>query len=234
MKKIYLSLISALLLVSANAQITFGFDYKEPFENFTNSDPNSAVIIALYNANLDSTTRSYSAILSVVDQTAKPELTALNGTHFNITPPQQKVEFLPGQKGFRNEILFNINPVADNVFWGKRTFELNLTVYEGFTANDLAFGHQFITIYIDYDGSKIGIPRVDKSMFTVYPNPSSDNLYITGVNCQSIQILDLMGKVVLEQNTASNQINMETLPAGIYVLNAITDKGLLTQKIVKK
>jgi hypothetical protein len=93
MKKIYLSLISALLLVSANAQITFGFDYKEPFENFTNSDPNSAVIIALYNANLDSTTRSYSAILSVVDQTAKPELTALNGTHFNITPLNKKWSF---------------------------------------------------------------------------------------------------------------------------------------------
>jgi hypothetical protein len=43
-----------------------------------------------------------------------------------------------------------------------------------------------------------------------------------------------LGKVVLNQNTTSNQISVETLPAGIYVLNALSDQGLVTQKIVKK
>jgi hypothetical protein len=234
MKKIYLSLICALLFVGAQAQISYGFDYKENYQSFSNKDANSSVIIALYNSKQDSTLRAYSAILSVEDNTSDPSLNAKNGIHFNITPSQQKVEFEPGQLGFRNEKLIKINPVIDNVFWGQRAFKLNLTVYEGFTAGDLAFGHQFITIIIDYNGSKIGVPRVDKSNFTIYPNPSSSNIFITGVNVRNIQVLDLMGKVVLIQDTPSNELNIESLPAGMYMINALSDRGLVVQKIIKQ
>jgi hypothetical protein len=234
MKKIYLSLICTLLFVGAQAQISYGFDYKENYQSFSNKDANSSVIIALYNSKQDSTLRAYSAILSVEDNTSDPSLNAVNGTHFNITPSQQKVEFEPGQLGFRNEKLIKINPVVDNVFWGQRAFKLNLTVYEGFSAGELAFGHQFITIIIDYNGSKIGVPRVDKSNFTIYPNPSSSNIFITGVNVRNIQVLDLMGKVVLTQDTPSNELNIESLPAGMYMINALSDKGLVVQKIIKQ
>lgn len=223
-----------MLFVGAKAQISYGFDYKENYQSFSNKDANSSVIIALYNSKQDSTLQAYSAILSVEDIVSDPALNAKNGTHFSITPEQQKVEFAPGQMGFRNEKLIKINPVADNVFWGQRAFRLNLTVYEGFTASDLAFGHQFITIIIDYNGTKIGVPRVDKSNFTIYPNPSSSNIFITGVNISNIQVLDLMGKVVLTQNTPSNELNIESLPAGMYMINALSDKGLVVQKIVKQ
>lgn len=234
MKKIYLSLICTLLFVSVKAQITYGFDYKENYQSFSNKDANSSVIIALYNSKQDSTLQAYSAILSVEDNVSDPSLNGKNGTHFSITPVQQKVEFAPGQMGFRNEKLIKINPVADNVFWGQRAFRLNLTVYEGFSVGNLAFGHQFITIIIDYNGSKIGVPRVDKSIFTIYPNPSSSNIFITGVNISNIQVLDLMGKVVLTQNTPSNELNIESLPAGMYIINALSDKGLVVQKIIKQ
>ena len=234
MKKIYLSLICTLLFVGAKAQISYGFDYKENYQSFSNKDANSSVIIALYNSKQDSTLQAYSAILSVEDKSSDLSLNAVNGVHFSITPAQQKVEFAPGQLGFRNEKLIKINPVADNVFWGQRAFRLNLTVYEGFSKDNLAFGHQFITIIIDYNGSQIGVPRVDKSIFTIYPNPSSSNIFITGVNISNIQVLDLMGKVVLTQNTPSNEINIESLPAGMYMINALSDKGLVVQKIIKQ
>lgn len=234
MKKIYLSLICTLLFVGAKAQISYGFDYKENYQSFSNKDANSSVIIALYNSKQDSTLQAYSAILSVEDKSSDLSLNAVNGVHFSITPAQQKVEFAPGQIGFRNEKLIKINPVADNVFWGQRAFRLNLTVYEGFSKDNLAFGHQFITIIIDYNGSQIGVPRVDKSNFTIYPNPSSGNIFISGVNISNIQVLDLMGKVVLTQNTPSNEINIESLPAGMYMINALSDKGLVVQKIIKQ
>lgn len=234
MKKIYLSLICTLLFVGVKAQITYGFDYKENYQSFSNKDANSSVIIALYNSKQDSTLQAYSAILSVEDNVSDPSLNGKNGIHFSISPVQQKVEFAPGQMGFRNEKLIKINPVADNVFWGQRAFRLNLTVYEGFSVSNLAFGHQFITIIIDYNGSKIGVPRVDKSIFTIYPNPSSSNIFITGVNISNIQVLDLMGKVVLTQNTPSNELNIESLPAGMYMINALSDKGLVVQKIIKQ
>jgi hypothetical protein len=233
MKKIYLSIISVLIVVGVNAQVVFGFDYKDNYQNFTHKDQNSAVVIAMYNYNQDSTLQPYSAILSVKDNSTEPSLTATNGIHFNMSA-QQKIEFGVGQLGFRNEVLVKIKPILDNYFWGTRMFKLNLSALENFTQSDLLFGHQDFSVLIDYDGSKIGIPRVDKSMFTIYPNPSLDNIFLTGVQCKSIQILDLLGKVVLNQNTTSNQISVETLPAGIYVLNALSDQGLVTQKIVKK
>lgn len=233
MKKIYFTVISTLLFIGAQAQISYGFDYKQNYESFTDRDAASSITIALYNDNQDSTTRPYSAILSVIDNTTKPSLNAKNKTHFDM-PAQQKIEFAPGQKGFRNIINVPIKPIADPVFWGQRVFELNLGTLEGFDVGDLVNGFEYLTIVIDYDGSKIGVPRVNKTMFTIYPNPSSNNIFVAGVACQSIQILDLMGKVVLEQNLPSNQINIETLPAGIYVLNAMSDKGLVVQKIVKQ
>ena len=109
MKKIYLSLICTLLFVGANAQITYGFDYKENYQSFSNKDANSSVIIALYNTKQDSTLQAYSAILSVEDNVSDPSLNGKNGIHFSITPVQQKVEFAPGQLGFRNEKLIKIN-----------------------------------------------------------------------------------------------------------------------------
>jgi hypothetical protein len=234
MKKIYLSLICALLIIGAKAQISFGFDYKDNYQSFTNKDPNSSVVIAMYNFNQDSTLRAYSAILSVEDNTSDPVLNAKNGVHFSVVPNQQKIEFAPGQLGFRNEQLIKINPVVDNIFWGRRIFKLNLTTYEGFSSANLVYGHQFITIVIDYDGSQIGVPRVNKNSFTIYPNPSTSKIFIDGVDVKNIQVLDLMGKVVLTQNTASNELNIESLPAGMYIINALSDKGLVVQKIVKQ
>jgi hypothetical protein len=221
------------MVIGANAQVVFGFDYKDDYQNFTHKDQNSAVVIAMYNYNQDSTLQPYSAILSVKDNSTDPSLTATNGVHFNMTA-QKKIEFGIGQLGFRNEVLVKINPILDNSFWGTRMFKLNLSALENFTQSDLLFGHQDFTVVIDYDGSKIGIPRVNKSMFTIFPNPSLDNIYVSGVECKNIQIIDLMGKVVLNQNIPSNQINIDMLPAGIYVLNAMSDKGLVTQKIIKK
>jgi hypothetical protein len=43
----------------------------------------------------------------------------------------------------------------------------------------------------------------------------------------------MMGKVVLEQTTLGNEINIENLPAGMYTLHATSDKGLVVQKVVK-
>jgi hypothetical protein len=43
-----------------------------------------------------------------------------------------------------------------------------------------------------------------------------------------------MGKVVLTQDTPCNEINIESLPAGMYMINALSDEGLVVQKIIKQ
>jgi hypothetical protein len=234
MRKLLIILVSFFVVSKADAQIQYGFDYKDAYQSFTHLDDSSAVIIALYNSNLDTTRRQYSAILSVND--VGTNLTAKNGTHFSM-PNQQLVKFEAGQVGYRNEILVPIKPVKDLTFFGERLFELNLTSLDGFTSSDLTYGHSFITVVIDYDngnGGNISVPRVNKNNYTIYPNPSAGNLFISGVDVNSIKIRDLTGKTVLAQNTPSNEINIESLPTGMYFLNAMSDKGLVVHKVFKQ
>lgn len=230
MNKIYLSIIALFTVITANAQINYGFDYPQAYESFSSRDTAASIYISLFNAKQDSTIRPYSAILSVDDNSS----TAKNGINFSITPAQQKVEFAPGQMGYRNVIRFRLNLVPDTIFWGTKSFKLNLTTLEGFTASDLIHGFSEMLIVIDYDGRQIGIPRVSKDNYNLYPNPAKDIITITGVECQNTAIFDLMGKMVLNPVVANNQINIESLPAGIYTLKVVTDKGLLVHKIVKE
>ena len=66
---------------------------------------------------------------------------------------------------------------------------------------------QKLTIIIDYNGSQIGVPRVDKSIFTIYPNPSSSNIFITGVNISNIQVLDLCYFFIILDRNQIQQIS---------------------------
>lgn len=61
----------------------------------------------------------------------------------------------------------------------------------------------------------------------LYPNPTQSVLNIEANNVATIQITDMAGKVVLEQNTNSNttQVNIEALPNGIYFVKQAGTSG---------
>jgi hypothetical protein len=68
---------------------------------------------------------------------------------------------------------------------------------------------------------------------SIYPNPTSSTLSISGINSEfSYQITDLQGKT-LKQGTNEKQIEIEHLPAGIYVIGIATDKDLKQLRFVK-
>ena len=53
----------------------------------------------------------------------------------------------------------------------------------------------------------------------IYPNPSSDMIYIDGINSQkNIELFDLTGRKIISQNY-KNGINISDLNRGIYILN---------------
>ena len=60
---------------------------------------------------------------------------------------------------------------------------------------------------------------------TIYPNPSSDIIYIDGINSQTeIELFDLTGQLILQQNYI-NGINISDLNRGIYILK-LNNKNL--------
>jgi hypothetical protein len=72
-------------------------------------------------------------------------------------------------------------------------------------------------------------------MVYLYPNPVNSTLQIEVSNTISFEkatVYSTLSKLILE--TSENQINLESLSAGIYFVEVITDKGSVTKKIVKE
>ena len=76
----------------------------------------------------------------------------------------------------------------------------------------------------------------------VYPNPSTDVLNITMEDASlvnAIQLVNQLGQVVFGiQNTEVSDnavvLDMNQFAAGFYTLSVFTDKGVVTQKVIKK
>lgn len=84
----------------------------------------------------------------------------------------------------------------------------------------------------------VGIPSYDQSL-KVYPNPTSDclNLQTDIESEKTVQVLDLFGKVVLEEKSGDGQIKMDVsrLSSGCYFLK-VTDASqrVYTSKFIKQ
>ncbi len=83
----------------------------------------------------------------------------------------------------------------------------------------------------------VGIDETVKNDFSVYPNPANDILFVETVHAQSLpdqtyRITNIMGQTLLQGsiNAEIQQINIASLPAGLYFLSV----GNTTQKFVKQ
>jgi len=82
----------------------------------------------------------------------------------------------------------------------------------------------------------VGVDENSKPIkWSLYPNPTSQMLNIKGLekDIKSIQIINLNGQVVKELEW-SNQININSLPNGIYIARLINDNHVEQQKFVVK
>ena len=83
----------------------------------------------------------------------------------------------------------------------------------------------------------LAVSDVRKDAVKVYPNPVIDVLNIDAADkVKSVQVFDLTGKVVSSHtlNAVKNQINLNKLTPGVYVVTIVTEKGTQSVKIIKK
>jgi hypothetical protein len=112
-----------------------------------------------------------------------------------------------------------------------------------------ALGWDFSTIWAigstDNDGypylavSKTGTGLYDtkyNTNITIYPNPASDAIQVTGVEGKaSLTLLDINGKLILNKEVANNEaISVSSLSQGIYLMKIVTANGTTQKKLVKK
>ena len=84
------------------------------------------------------------------------------------------------------------------------------------------------------------VQPVDDTNLSVYPNPTDDFLYIelTGAGIANVALYDLQGRAVYSQNSSNSPvatINMQNIPAGVYVLHVTDGDGKeYRQKVVRR
>lgn len=79
----------------------------------------------------------------------------------------------------------------------------------------------------------------DTNKVSIYPNPASDFIYIKSNNDDikyfEYSIIDLTGRTILNDYIVNNEISIETLSSGNYILQLKSEQGIITTtKFTKK
>jgi len=135
------------------------------------------------------------------------------------------------------------SPVIDNVIISNELF--SNYVANSATRDDAAASsinnyinttsdHYPITVLLAFGTVNVDDVK-DSPQFFVYSNAGTTELIIENENfdVHSVQIFDIAGRTLLDAQY-SNGIDISNLPQGVYILNIKTDKGIFTQKFIKR
>jgi hypothetical protein len=114
--------------------------------------------------------------------------------------------------------------------------------------NDLSVGDHVLHIRVlssNGNWSLYGRPEFTSTLsnndmvfenFKMYPNPVEDILHFSMGNNQmeSLTLIDINGKKIIELTENSNQLNLSKIPSGLYLLQIKTENGSISKKIIKK
>ena len=85
----------------------------------------------------------------------------------------------------------------------------------------------------------LGISEAKRLQFDVYPNPATENLTIqlpSGSEKATVQFYDYVGRLALSKtiSISDNNIDVNNLSKGFYILKVLTDDKIGSQKFIKK
>jgi surface protein len=93
--------------------------------------------------------------------------------------------------------------------------------------------HGWIIDDAGLDCSTAGVDDQNQLDISIYPNPSSDIVYIDGNYTQlKVVVYDVLGKQVMNKSI-TNSINISHLDNGVYILQISDRVKLITRKIIK-
>jgi hypothetical protein len=228
MKKIVLLCVLFFITIIAQAQIKYGFVNPIDYDNWNNSDTSAGVELVVWTPNNDTLKIIVGSDVTAIDGSAR------NGVDFNFSP--QKCLFPVGTNLYdssnRKKIKYNF--ALNTTFFGERDFYIKLTNVQGITAADFLHNRDLMRVVIDYNGTGVGIKKLSVHSYRLFPIPTSNQLFIEGVNPSSYKVFDLSGRLVVEGEVMQNTINVSELNNGLYVLHAQTTEGLIVQKFLKQ
>jgi len=90
----------------------------------------------------------------------------------------------------------------------------------------------FNNISLDWVPSAVGIPKpITEADFSIFPNPAKEKITISGKGIKTIVIYDVTGKMLL--NTNEKTIDLNTFTKGMYLIKIFTESGSFVKKFYK-
>lgn len=73
----------------------------------------------------------------------------------------------------------------------------------------------------------IQLSKDDNNIINVYPNPASESFQITlnGIKCTRLEIYDVLGNKVFQDNHTQENINSSEWKSGLYIISVINENG---------
>lgn len=94
-----------------------------------------------------------------------------------------------------------------------------------------------ITGIVDWISEGLSTDDVNKIRTTIYPNPTTDKIFIkldNGQRIEQYQLVNMAGQQLLAGKDMSNGVDVSRLPAGMYILQLNIDDKITTHKVIKK
>jgi len=135
---------------------------------------------------------------------------------------------------FRNSLLQNEELLSGTTYKDENLSNGNyeyyvVTHYTNGCVSDSS-NHTIINIEVGINESG------DVDIIVIYPNPTTGELFVQSsmFKVKSFEIFDIYGRKVLAPSlTVLLSYDLTVLQAGIYLIKIITEKGIVTQKIIK-
>lgn len=194
-----------------------------------------------YNISFNKNTLAYSFTFQVIsiigDSTpggwgADTNMTTVDGNNYTLA----NVTLVPGALKFRGDHSWTL-PYN----WGGTNFPSGTAVVDA-AAITVPTGASY-TVNFNVNtaaysiSTTLGTKSFDTSKFNVYPNPAHDswNFSSSNENIESIQILDVLGKIVRSSFSKSNSVTIDTssLNNGIYFAKVTTYNTTEIIKLIK-
>jgi hypothetical protein len=93
------------------------------------------------------------------------------------------------------------------------------------------------TVVITEGSFNVGINDAYGTDLSVFPNPATDVLYVRAGSSMAnapVQILDMAGRLQMETSLRNDQVDISSLPTGVYMLRVMADRGPVMRKFVKR
>lgn len=87
--------------------------------------------------------------------------------------------------------------------------------------------------YLAFFSEGVGIEEYANLDVKVYPNPTNGHLYIEADDVESVDILDIYGRLIVSVGN-EHVVNLTELSSGVYVVRIKTRNGSIEKKVVRK